>query len=167
MLTSIKFSYFNDVCGFFVPPCALRFVGLMCLLWYLLLWLAFSGKNIWIVLMKLWWFCKRGLREKPWEVRKRGRLGNQIRPRLAFQFLNDFFVTYCSWRELGSFPLYPGGTRTGPPPVPRIRSPALNRNWTASKIRLEFPGQDRYLPQRQGPRPKEILSCGSWDRSRR
>ena len=30
LLNSIKNSYFNDVCGFFVSPCALRFVGLMC-----------------------------------------------------------------------------------------------------------------------------------------
>ena len=30
MLNSIKNSYFNDVCGFFVSSSALRFVGLMC-----------------------------------------------------------------------------------------------------------------------------------------
>ena len=89
---------------------SMTFVASLCLLVLFVLWVwcvsalilvfvtCFSGRNISIVLMKLWWFCKRVLRGKLWEVRRRGSLRDQIRSRLAFHFFNDFFVTYCSWR---------------------------------------------------------------------
>ena len=114
----------------------MTFVASLCLLLLFVLWVwcvsalilvfltCFSGKNIAIVLMKLWWFCKNVLRGKLWEVRKRGSLGDQIRSLLACHFLKDFFVTYYSWRNLVPVPDPASGTKTAPPPNPIEYPPA-------------------------------------------
>ena len=84
----------------------------------------FSGKNIAIILMKLWWVCKRVLLEKLWEVRKRGPLRDQIRSLLACHFLKHFFVTYYSWWYLVLVPDSARGPKTAPPPNPIEYPPA-------------------------------------------
>ena len=96
MLISIKNSYFNDVSGFFVSPCALRFVGLMCVCFdtcflNLLFWKKYCNspdEAVVVLQTRSAWKTVRGSKTRLSE-------GPDSLP-LGMSFLKVFFVTYYS-----------------------------------------------------------------------
>ena len=78
----------------------------------------------------------------------------------CISFLNGFFVTYSSWRELEWFPLFPEGSRIGTPLVPCTWPPAVTKNWKPRNHRLESPGRDQYPSRVWNPKQNMFFDCG-------